>query len=353
MNPLAHDLDELLSHTHGLWEPLRGARLFITGGTGFIGTWLLESFAWANDRLGLGASAVVLSRDPARFAAKSPHIASHPSIKLIAGDVTQFDFPQGPFTHVIHAATEASAALNERDPLRMSDTIVGGTRRVLDFARHVGVRRLLLTSSGAVYGPQPPELSHIPENHGGGPDATDVRSAYGEGKRMAEWLCAAYAEQYGIECLIARCFAFIGPHLPLDAHFAAGNFIRDALAGGPIRVRGDGTPLRSYLYAADLAAWLWTILIKGTSARPYNVGSSQAVSIAELATATAAACDPAPEVRIAETPRQGRAPLRYVPATDRACDELGLRPKVLLPDAIARTMRWARADPDSRLRFRE
>jgi dTDP-glucose 4,6-dehydratase len=342
MHPLSQDLDEMLAHTQGIWGPLRGARLFITGGTGFFGIWLLESFIWANDRLGLGASALVLSRDPARFAARSPHIASHPSIRFMPGDVTQFEFPQGPFTHVIHAATEASAALNERDPLRMSDTIVAGTRRVLDFARHSGARRLLLTSSGAVYGPQPPELSHIPEEYGGGPDPADVRSAYGEGKRMAEWLCVAYAKQYGFECLIARCFAFIGPHLPLDAHFAAGNFIRDALAGGPIRVNGDGTPLRSYLYAADLAAWLWTILLKGKAARPYNVGSSQAVSIAELAHVTAATCDPPVEVRIAQAPRPGTPAPRYVPATDRAREELGLRPTVMLPDAIARTLRWAR-----------
>src|SRR5438445_9085337 len=148
-HPLAEDLDLVLTHTKELWEEVRGQRIFITGGTGFFGCWLLESFAWANDRLGLGADAVVLTRDGARFRLKS-QVAAHPSIRLHDGDVRCFDFPAGEFSHVIHAATESSAALNERDPLGMLDTIVAGTRRTLDFTASCGAGKFLLTSSGAV-----------------------------------------------------------------------------------------------------------------------------------------------------------------------------------------------------------
>ncbi len=316
-NPLAVDLDHVLSHTGGIWEPLRGQRLFITGGTGFIGRWLLESFVAANDRWRLGAKAVVLTRDPGTFRRKAPGLACRPDVHFLTGDVRDFDFPSGSFSHVIHAATEASATLNDRHPLVMWDTIVAGTRRVLDFAREAGARRFLLTSSGAVYGRQSPFTSHVAEEDHGAPDVADHRSAYGEGKRAAELLCTMYAERDGLEPVIARCFAFVGPHLPLDIHYAVGNFLRDAMAGGPIRIGGDGTPYRSYLYAADLAVWLWTILFRAPVGRAYNVGSEEAVSIAELASIVAQLFAPTPRVEIAR-PASGAPPERYVPSCARA-----------------------------------
>jgi dTDP-glucose 4,6-dehydratase len=336
-NPLASDLDHVLSQTAGVWEEFRGNRIFITGGTGFFGCWLLESFAWANDKLDLDAQAVVLTRAPETFRSKAPHLASHPAIKLHRGDVRDFEILEGPFSHIIHAATESSSGLNERDPLRMLDSIVEGTRRVLDFAVTSGVRKLLLTSSGAVYGKQPPGMTHIPESYAGGPDTMDPGSAYGEGKRVAELLCAIYHRRHGLETKIARCFAFVGPHLPLDAHFAIGNFIADALAGRPIEIKGDGTPLRSYLYAADLAIWLWTILVRGEPCWPYNVGSEESVSIADLAQQVAGVLRPDLRISIAGGSVPGTPPSRYVPSTARARNELKVAQMVSTQDAIKRT----------------
>lgn len=337
----ANDLDDVVGRVGGLWEQLRGGRIFITGGTGFFGVWLLETFARANRQWALGARAVVLSRDPAAFAARIGPLAGDETIGFVQGDVKEFPFPPGRFSHVIHAATEASARLVEADPLAMLDTIVLGTRRALEFARQCGAQRFLLTSSGAIYGPQPAEMTHIPEEHAGSPDPLSSRSAYGEGKRLAEHLCAIYHDKAGLGATIARCFAFVGPHLPLDRHFAIGNFIRDGLAGGPIRVGGDGTPYRSYLYASDLAAWLWTILLKGEPMRPYNVGSANDLTIAELAAKVAAHFGTA--VEIARGPQRGKPAERYVPSCRRAETELGLRQTVGLDDAIARTVAWWRS----------
>ena len=338
-NPLAADLDHVLARTPRVWDQLRGERLFITGGTGFVGCWLLESFVWACDRLDLGASAAVLTRDPEAFRRKAPHLASHPAISLHRGDVRTFhDLPAG-FSTVIHAATPSGSRLHEDDPAEMLDIVVGGTRRTLDFAVVCGARRFLLTSSGAVYGRQPAGVSHLSEDFGGAPDLSDPCSAYGEGKRAAELLCSITHRRHGLETKIARGFAFLGPYLPLDAHFAAGNFIRDRLAGGPIRVAGDGTPYRSYLYAADMAIWLWTILVEGRPCRPYNVGSEVEIAIRDLACAVGG---PAAAVQVARDAVPGRPAERYVPSTGRAAGELGLDQSIPLADAIKRTLEWHR-----------
>lgn len=338
-NPLASDLDHILNHTEYLWKELRGKRIFVTGGTGFFGTWLLESFAWANDKLKLNASALVLTRDYITFKKNVPHLAGNPAIQFHIGDVRNFDFPEGNFSHIIHAAaTSARATYNNEDPLVKFDTVFEGTRHTLDFANHCHAQKFLLTSSGAVYGKQPSNITHIFEDYCCAPDPCRIDSAWGEAKRAAEFLCAYYSEKFDIETKIARCFSFVGPYLPLDIHYAVGNFIKDGLSGGPILVKGDGTPYRSYLYAADLAIWLWTILFNGKSCRPYNVGSEKDITVAELAR-TVADCFPKQiDINIAKKVDQSKLPDRYVPLIKRAQMELNLYQWIDLHDAIIRTV---------------
>src|SRR5580704_12221262 len=338
-NRLTHDLDHILARTEPLWQELRGQRILITGATGFFGCWLLESFAWANSRLNLNAQAVGLSRHPGVLTEKAPHLAQDPAISLHTADVRHGDFPQGTFSHVIHAATEASAKLNNDAPLVMFDTVVEGTRRALQFSIASSVNRFLLVSSGAVYGSQPAQLTRLSESFEGGPDPLNSANAYAEGKRSAEMLCSLAASPR-LVTTSARCFAFVGPYMKLDTHFAIGNFISDRLHNRPIHVRGDGSTVRSYLYASDLMVWLWTILFQGQSRRAYNVGSEEALNIASVAREVATALPPEVDVNIASTATAGASAHRYVPCTTRAREELGLRAEVPLREAICRTHAW-------------
>jgi nucleoside-diphosphate-sugar epimerase len=344
-NPLAADLDHVLEHARPAWEALRGARIYVTGGTGFVGSWLLESFAWANARLKLDATLVALTRDPASFAARLPHLANDPAISLLAGDVRTPVRDGGAFTHVIHGAVAANARLNCERPREMVDTIVQGTRNTLALAESSGAGRFLLVSAGAVYGRQPSTVTHLPEEFTGAPDPLDVSDAvhaYGVSKRLAESMAALHGRYSDCGVTVARCFSFVGPYMPLDWHFAIGNFIGDALARRPIKLSGDGSPYRSYLYAADLAVWLWTILVDGKSGRAYNVGSERAVTLWDLAGMVSEVLKHAGagQPTRAREPDPKESPSRYVPSTRRAREELWLEEWVGLEEAIRRTWAW-------------
>jgi len=334
------DLDHVLAHTGEIWASVRGARIFLSGGTGFFGVWLAESFAHANAQLELNAELTILSRDPGAAVARLPRLGQLGGVRFHRGDVRDFDLPAGQFTHVIHAAAESSQQGHVGDHRHMFDTIVDGTRHTLALARRAGATNYLLVSSGAVYGPQPPDVSHVSEDFGGGPPLGTAGSAYGEGKRAAEVLAAIAAESTGLSVRVARCFAFVGPHLPFDIHFAIGNFIRDAIGGGPIRIAGDGTAVRSYLYMADLAIWLWTLALNPGASGAYNVGSRQAVSILDTARAVAAVCAPAAQIEVEGNTTAGARAHRYVPSISRANRQLGLQQYIDLATSILRTWRW-------------
>src|ERR1700686_3714172 len=189
------DLELILERTAPLWEEVRGHRILLTGGTGFFGRWLVESFCFVNELLGLGAEVTLLTRNPEAFARKCPHLASNPAVKLHSGDVRNFLFPEEEYKYVIHAATESSAKQAPEDPVEMLSTIVAGTERTLEFAATHGTRKFLLTSSGAVYGKHPADVTHVPESYAGAPDPLDASNVYAGGKRTSELLCAIYQKK--------------------------------------------------------------------------------------------------------------------------------------------------------------
>ena len=320
------------------WQTLSGKSIFISGGTGFVGKWLLGTLLDANESMGLACSITALSRDPASFQSRWPGLAGR--INWIAGDVRDFPISDQNFDVIVHAATDV---VSQASPTDVFSTCIDGTSHMLAMARKCGASLFLLVSSGAVYGPLPAGMTNVPETYVGGPDPLLSSSAYGEGKRAAEWL-ASEASADGLDVKIARVFALVGPHLPMDRHFAIGNFLHAAMAGDQIVIQGDGTPFRSYLYAADMAAWLWAVLIRGQPGRAYNVGSEEILSIKSLAEKINSIFERLIPISVQQMASPNSVASYYAPNTERARNELQLPTPLALDESIFRTSRWHSLD---------
>jgi len=333
--------DKLREMTDHLWLMLRNQSIFMTGGTGLFGRWLIESMCEANQRLGANIRATILTRNIGQIMAGAAKAYHNPAITLVPGDVADFAFPAAKFSKIIHmAATSAQETFNGADQLAKFHMLADGTERVLQFAAECGAEKILFTSSGVVYGACPANLQTIPETYASAPDTTDVLSSLAQGKRAAEFLCAYYADKYQYDYTVARCFSFVGPGLPFDLHYAIGNLIGHALAGETLTIRGDGTPVRSYLYRDDLIVWLLTLLLDGKHGRVYNVGSDTGICIKDLAYLIRDTLNPSLDVNILNVDGNGVgnfARLRYVPDVRRARSELNLDVWTPLETAIRKT----------------
>ena len=283
-------------------------KIFLTGCTGFLGLSITDYF------LGTGCEVWSLSRFP-----QPPR----PHLHAVQGDIRTFTPPEIAFDFAIHGASDVGhGSIAKSGSYGDSTTTVAGTRNLL---AGLNVRQGIYLSSGAVYGPEVP--CHVTEQQPLAP-----APGYGAWKVEAEQACASKG------WIIARLFSFIGPGIPLTGKFAAGNFIRDALDGGPIHVLGSPGVLRGYLDAGELAAWLSTMLIRGRPGRAYNVGSRTPTTMMELAETIARMTGT--KVLYARPPAPSPVPV-FVPSTERALAELGLSQQVSLAESLRRTLIWA------------
>jgi len=334
------ELRTLIGVSEPHFRALAGASILITGATGWFGVWLLDALCAADDLLSLRLRIIAVSRDPGRFLSRFRGFAQDDRISWIEADVCDLAVSGTSFSHVIHGAADTTAGPDPGTQRRLFDTLVDGTRRVIA-AAGTHCTSFLLLSSGAIYGPAKTSGHRFSESECGGPDPSLAGNCYAEGKRAAEQACALAAAE-GIPVRIARCFAFVGPHMPFDKHFAIGNFIADAVRGRPILVKSDGRPIRSYLYMSDLVGALLAILVAGEAGRPYNVGSDQGFTIEQVARLVDQIVGGS-GVKIQGDRSDPRD--QYVPDTSRLASELGVPQTVGLESAIARTAAWYRAQP--------
>lgn len=327
MNKTLEEDLEFISKNIKLNE-LKNKSIFITGATGFFGKLFLNTFNFLNKKLNLNTDITILTRSFNIFINEYPEFKN---IKYIEGDIRDFNIQNKNYDYLIHAATPASEKLEKENPNEMYSIIIDGSKHIIEMIKKCSVKRLLFTSSGAVYN-QPPNIKKVGEDYKGTP-----LTAYARGKKESENM---FLNIDNSECVIARCFAFVGLFLNLDIHFAIGNFIRDCINKNNIIIKGDGRPYRSYLYTADLMIWLINILTNAKDKSIYNVGSNKEISIFELAKIVAKQYKHKTEIKVLTKTDNSTPPPIYVPDNSKIIQELKVKENYSLEESIKRTILW-------------
>ncbi|NRR32673.1 NAD(P)-dependent oxidoreductase [Oxalobacteraceae bacterium] len=313
----------------------------VTGGTGFLGSWIAEMVAALNDEYNLGITLDLFARNISEFPLQSPHLAQRLDIRLRSQDVrSPFEFAKNT-SYIVHAAGIPNNRVHSSDPLRVHQTTVAGINNTLDAACQLdGLRRVLNVSSCLVAG-TPTQAGALTENDVFPIPAGQLHKVYVDAKRSAEMLASIYRSQYRLPVSTLRPFTLTGAYQQLDRPWAINNFLRDVLTGGEIRIHGDGSARRSYLYGSDAAWWTLAALVKGVDGEVYNLGSAEAVSHLDLVRLISERVSPRPRVSLNTAPaRQQRQLDDLFPDVSATVRRLGVRQTCSLEQTIDKTYRW-------------
>jgi nucleoside-diphosphate-sugar epimerase len=312
----------------------------VTGGTGFLGSWIAEMAAALNDEYRLGITLDLYARGIREWALNYPHLSERKDIKLKMQDVrSPFEFARNT-QFVVHAAGIPNNRVHASDPLRVQKTTLLGLDNALEAATQLdNLERFLNVSSCLVNGkPSRPdplrEADYFPV------PCDQLHTVYLEAKRAAESLAAIYRSQFRMPISTIRPFSFAGAFQDLDRPWAINSFMRDVLTGRDIRIHGDGGARRSYLYGSDAAWWTLAALTNGTDGATYNVGSPQAVSHLELAKSIADRSSPKVAVVLNTAPAQPNSLDDLFPDPSLTQKILGVVPTCSLASTIDKTWRW-------------
>ncbi|MDC0395156.1 NAD(P)-dependent oxidoreductase [Alphaproteobacteria bacterium] len=267
---------------------LKGQSIAVIGGTGFVGTWIAELVAIINDKFEGNITLELLGRSTALWATKHPHLCRD-DIVLRTQDVRSPFSLREDTTLVIYAAGIADPSIHASDAYKVYQTNVVGIENALHSASRLPrIARFLNISSGLAAAGSTTDA--ISERNIGILDFTRIQNMYAQSRRTAESLACIFGAQYRVPITTARAFTFIGPYQSIDAPWAINNFIRDAINGNNIRIRGDGSTRRGYLYGSDVAVWLLKIAVAGGNGDIYNVGGGEVISHSEVAEALVKLC---------------------------------------------------------------
>ena len=337
---LRQDCIKSYSNHLGAASKLATTNIAVTGGTGFLGTWLAEMIAALNDELNLKIKLNLYARNTTDWAEKYPHLSLRDDIKLHTQDVrSAFQF-QDSTNFIVHAAGIPNNRVHASDPLRVIKTSIDGIGNALDAASQLSnLTRFINVSSGLVGG-IPECTGALVESDCSPIPAGQLHLVYVDAKRSAESISAVYRSQLRMPISTVRPFTFAGPYQALDRPWAINTFLGDALTGRDIRIHGDGNTLRSYLYGSDAAWWVLLALVNGIDGAIYNIGSPQAISHIELAKMVCEKSFPRANVVVNTVPSNAQRKDEFYPNLEFTKSSLHITQTCSLEQIIDKTWRW-------------
>ena len=338
---LQSDLTQILTTSRNELERLNNSKILICGGTGFIGTWLTATLLEANEKFDLNLSITLISRNLKKARTKLD-IEKQDPVTFIQGDLlTQpsiLNSLEGKFSHIVHAATPIVKETGASDRTKMGQTALFTTENLIHLASRMREAPVFThISSGAVYGFQPTFFQRMPENSGIGASNTR-KSYYGKIKLESEEL-VAHADCKGLlRGANPRFFTFLGPYLAMDQHYAIGNFLRNALRGEKVQVKGNPLTTRSYLYPTDMVSWLLSVIVSPTI-EAIHIGSEVSFQMKELAEIVSNLFGSGDVEYLDES----QVISNYVPETQQIRSIYNVSQIVNLEDGMRRWVDWLRA----------
>lgn len=310
-------------------------RVVITGGAGFLGSHLGETL------LRRGHSVVAVDNFVTGRATNVAHLVGD-RFTLVEHDVTEpFDI-DGDVDGVLHFASPASPVDYLKMPIETLRVGSMGTQNALELAQRKGAR-LVLASTSEVYGD--PQVHPQPETYWGHVNPVGPRGVYDEAKRYAEALVLAYRDNRGVDASIIRIFNTFGPRMRPNDGRAIPNFVRQALAGEPVTVSGDGSQTRSICYVDDLVDGILAMLLETHDPGPVNIGNPHEISMRDLAQWIIDLTGTSSEIQYIARPTDDPTVRR--PDTTKAHALLGWSPKVSVETGLERTIAWFREHPEA------
>lgn len=316
-------------------EKLKSSHILITGGTGFVGTWLTEMIIYLNENFNFNLTVYLLSRN----ATQRSNYIKFKYINYIKSDVKNVKELPISIEYILHAAGTPDSREHVSNPIKTIETFYKGTQNILDLASRLpNLIKVIHFSSNKIYGTNYSTLlidesnTTIVENN--------IQDVYSESKRISETICKAYMSELYLPIIIVRPFAFIGPFQSLDKPWAVNNFIRDAILGGPIRILGNELTTKSYMYGSDLAYFILNILVLGKVGETYNLGNSNPTNLFELATKIKNLINSEIEIKIKSSKDRYSRTSFDVPHTSKIENDLNIKSFFEIDEALKRTILW-------------